>query len=118
MDILINIVALLLIAAIVWWFWFSKPKAVIRPQGTIEIIVDSGVYTPAHIRARKGEMLVLEFLRKDPSPCAEKVIFDKLNLTVDLPVGKPVEVKVTPEETGEIEFTCQMRMYRGSLLVE
>lgn len=118
MDIWVNSASLVLITAIIWWFWLSRPKAVTQQQGTIEIVVENGVYTPAHIRAKRGETLVLKFLRKDPSPCAEKVIFDKLNLSVDLPVDNAVEVQVTPEETGEIEFTCQMQMYRGSLMVE
>lgn len=118
MDLLTNVIALLLIAGIVWWFWVYKPKAVTHESNVIEIIADNGVYAPAHIQLKKGEKVILKFLRKDASPCAEKVIFDKLNLSVDLPVGQPVEVNIQPQEAGEIEFTCQMQMYRGSLIVQ
>jgi plastocyanin domain-containing protein len=118
MDIVINLVALLLIAGIIWWFWLYKPAAVQQASDVVDILVDNGVYEPANIKVQQGKPVTLKFLRKDASPCAEKVIFDKLNLSVDLPVGEPVEVKIQPEQAGEIEFTCQMQMYRGRLLVE
>jgi len=60
----------------------------------------------------------LRFFRKDESPCAEKVIFDSMDVSADLPVGKPYELTITPEQPGEYEFTCQMAMYRGKLIVE
>jgi plastocyanin domain-containing protein len=118
MDILINIIAVLLLAGIVWWFWLYRPVAVKQAGNEVDILVDNGVYEPANIKLQKGEPVTLKFLRKDASPCAEKVIFDKLNLSVDLPVGEKVEVKIQPEQAGEIEFTCQMQMYRGRLVVE
>jgi plastocyanin domain-containing protein len=33
-------------------------------------------------------------------------------------VGKPMDVIVTPPQPGEYEFTCQMRMYRGTLVAK
>jgi plastocyanin domain-containing protein len=58
----------------------------------------------------------LRFLRKDASPCAEKVLFDDLGISADLPVDDTRDVVVAPDQAGEYEFTCQMRMYRGSLV--
>ena len=49
-----------------------------------------------------------------PGPCAEKVLFDDLGVSAELPLGK--SVTVTPDKPGEYEFTCQMRMYRGTLM--
>jgi plastocyanin domain-containing protein len=114
---LINLAGLILIGLIVWWFWLSKPKAR-RSEGAqpIEIIVDNGVYTPARIEVPAGRPVTLRFLRNDPSPCAEKVLFDDLGVAADLAVGQPTEVTVTPDKPGEYAFTCQMRMYRGSLV--
>ena len=59
----------------------------------------------------------LRFLRKDPSACAEKVVFADLDVSADLPLGEPVEVTVVPPRPGEYPFTCQMQMYRGALIV-
>lgn len=115
---LINAAGAVVIGLIVWWFWVSKPRlqraAADRP---IEIIVDNGVYNPARIEVPLGKPVTLRFIRKDPSPCAEKVLFDGFNVGGDLPVGKPYDISFTPDKPGEHEFTCQMRMYRGSLVV-
>ena len=51
-----------------------------------------------------------------PSARAEKVLFDALGVGAELPLGKPVTV--TPDKPGEYEFTCQMQMYRGRLVMK
>ncbi len=114
---LINLAGLVLMALIVWWFWLSRPQAQrVSGAGPIEIIVDNGVYTPARIEVPAGKPVTLRFVRQDPSPCAEKALFGSLGVSADLPVGKPVDVIVTPPQPGEYEFTCQMQMYRGTLI--
>ena len=117
MDWIVNLAAPLLILLIVWWFWLSKPRAVKQVSDVIEVIVDNGVYTPAHIQVQQGKPLTLRFIRKDASPCAEKVIFDDLQIAADLPIEKPVEIRIPTEQTGSFDFTCQMQMYRGKLTV-
>ena len=104
---------------IVWWFWLAKPKAKTAAQDdTIEIIVENGVYSPSIIQAVKGQPLTLRFLRRDPSPCAEKVIFSNLNINADLPINKTKDIRLTIDTADSYEFTCQMGMYRGKLLVQ
>lgn len=114
---IVNIAGLVLIGLIIGWFWLYRPKAQ-RAIGSqpIEIIVADGVYTPRRIEVAMGKPVTLRFLRQDPNPCAEKVLFDSLGVSIDLPVGKPRDVTVTPPHPGEYEFTCQMRMYRGLLV--
>ncbi len=116
---LINLVGLALIGLIVLWFWLSRPKT-LRAVGSqsIEITVADGVYTPARIEVPAGQPVTLRFVRRDPSPCAEKALFGSLGVSADLPVGKPVDVAVTPPQPGEYEFTCQMGMYRGVLVAK
>ena len=115
--ILVNLAGLVLIGLIVWWFWLSKPKAQRAASGVIDVIVEGGVYAPARIEVAAGQPVTLRFLRKEPSPYAEKVLFDDLGITADLPIGQPVELTVTPKAAGEYAFTCQMQMYRGTLVV-
>jgi len=114
----VNLAGIATIGLIVWWFWLSKPRAR-RARGgvAIDIVVDNGVYTPARIEALRGRPVTLRFLRRDPSPCAERVIFDDFATGRDLPLGEPVELTLTPDRPGEYEFTCQMKMYRGMLVV-
>ncbi|MDH5660545.1 MAG: cupredoxin domain-containing protein [Gammaproteobacteria bacterium] len=114
---IVNLIGLCVIVFIVWWFWIKKPQTLKASSNEIDIIVDNGVYNPARIEVKLGEPLKLTFLRKDPSPCAEKVIFDELGLSLDLPVDKKVSVSLKPEKAGEYSFTCQMKMYVGALIV-
>jgi len=119
MSFIVNLAGILLIAFVIWWFWIYKSRSEANAGGDkIDIIVDAGVYEPSLIHARVGKPITLRFIRKDASPCAEKVIFSGIDLSADLLVDKPYELSFTPENKGEFEFTCQMAMYRGKLVVE
>ncbi|GGO76606.1 ATPase [Marinobacterium nitratireducens] len=119
MSILVNIVGLGLIALIVWWFWLYRPTAAAQSNsGAVSITVDDGVYSPSRVSVKSNQPVVLRFMRKDPSPCAAMVIFDDLNISEELPVGKPKEISLKVEKPGTYAFTCQMKMYRGELVVE
>lgn len=114
---IVNLVGLALIVLIIWWFWIRKPQTLKASSNEIDIVVDNGIYTPSRIEIKSGESVKLTFLRKDPSPCAEKVVFDDLDLSLDLPVNKKVSLTLNIEEAGEYSFTCQMKMYAGELIV-
>jgi plastocyanin domain-containing protein len=114
---LINVGGLVLAGLIVWWFWLSKPRARMAQSGPVDVLVADGVYQPARIEVPAGQPVTLRFLRRDPSPCAEKVIFDGLDLAADLPLNATTDVILPSPPPGEYEFTCDMRMYRGSLVV-
>jgi len=114
---LVNLIALTIIFSIIWWFWLSKPKAQKSDSNVVDIVVANGVYTPSRIEVKAGEKTTLRFLRKDASPCAEKVVFEDLNISADLPLNHYKEIEMTADTAGEYSFTCQMKMYRGSLVV-
>ena len=113
---LANILGAALIIFIVWWFWWSTPKTQrVLSSGIIDVLVDGGVYTPARIEVAAGQPVTLRFLRKDPSPCAEQVVFASLGISRELVLNTPQEITFTPS-SGNHEFTCQMAMYRGMLV--
>lgn len=119
MGIVVNLIGILLIIFIIWWFWLYKKRSEATVSGNlIDVTVDSGVYEPSVIRVKAGEEVTLRFLRRDTNPCAEKVLFDGLDISADLPIGKTYDLTFKPEKKGEYEFTCQMAMYRGKLIVE
>ncbi|MDZ7661932.1 cupredoxin domain-containing protein [Thiohalophilus sp.] len=114
---LINLLGLALMLAIVWWFWIAKPATTQRQGDTVDILVDDGVYTPSRIETPVNQPITLRFLRKDASPCAEQVIFSDFDISAELPVDDYKAITLTPQEKGEYDFTCQMQMYRGTLIV-
>ena len=114
---IVNLIGISLIGLIVWWFWIKKAPSIKASSNRIDVLVENGVYTPSRIEVKSGQAVTLVFLRKDPSPCAEKVIFEKLGLSLDLPVNKPAQLTIKTDEAGEYIFNCQMKMYLGSLIV-
>lgn len=117
MTLVVNIAGLILIGLIIGWFLVLKPKAAKADGNTIDIKVQNGVYDPSLIKAGKGQSLRLRFTRLDESPCAEYVIFDQLNINAKLPMDEPHIISLTLDKAGEYEFTCQMGMYRGKLII-
>ena len=118
-SIIVNLLGVILIGLIVYWFWLSTPRKITASKTMpIEIRVKDGVYTPSHIQANKGETIRLRFVREDPSPCAAKVIFNSLNKSLELPLNGSAEIELHPHQAGEIDFTCEMQMYRGKLMVK
>ena len=88
------------------------------PPGATRISVSSAGFEPASVTARKGETLKLAFTRKDANNCASEVVFPKLNVKKQLPVGETVLVEVKAPESGEISFACGMNMYKGKVIVQ
>ncbi|RDI46553.1 cupredoxin domain-containing protein [Aquicella lusitana] len=119
MDIIIvNSAAVLLIIFVIVWFFGSKPKAKRgEADKPIPVLVKDGIYEPSHIQIPAGKAVKLHFIRKDATPCAETVSFLQLNISYSLPVNEKVEIVIPPQQPGQIDFTCQMGMYRGKLIV-
>jgi len=118
MDMLINLLALAFIGFIVWWFWLAKSGDVQMVRDSIDVIVDGGIYSPAIIEVGRGQSIILNFIRRDVSPCAGQVIFAELGISAELPLTESKKIELTLDNEGEFGFTCQMGMYRGKLIVK
>lgn len=116
-NLLVNSVGLASMASIIWWFWLWRPRKAGPVAGAIDIEVADGVYEPDFIEMKRGDTLTLRFHRRDPSPCAEQVIFHGLDVSASLPLGKTKTIRITPQKSGLFRFTCQMQMYQGRLRV-
>ena len=116
---IINLLGLVLIGFIVWWFWLYKPESASKQadNGVITIVVENGVYNPARLQIAANTPTELIFIRKDASPCASTVIFGDLEISAELPKDKPYVVKLPALSAGEYPFTCSMQMYRGVINV-
>ncbi len=65
-----------------------------------------------------GRPVRLSFRREESSACSEMVVFGDFGKSAKLPEGELVPVEFLPKEPGTYEFTCQMGMLRGRLVVE
>jgi plastocyanin domain-containing protein len=116
---IINLIGLVLIGLVVWWFWLYKPpKAVDASAENITVVVNDGVYQPSRIKIIAGKKTTLQFFRKDFSPCAETVLFPAFEISEALPLEVNKLIELPPMSAGEYQFHCPMKMYTGSLIVE
>ncbi len=117
MILVVNIIGIVLIFFIIYWFWLSQPTAK-KAKAHLNIMVANGVYDPSVIEVPAEKAVTLEFFRDDPTPCAQSVRFDELNIQAELPLQKAYSLKLPPLKVGTYLFTCQMGMYRGKLIVK
>jgi plastocyanin domain-containing protein len=121
-DILVIAGGLILIAGIAWFFWGPRKggtRAATTTSGYQEaMILVKGGYTPDIIVVQHGKPVRLSFRREETAACSEMVVFGDFGKSAKLPEGEIVPVEFLPEQPGEYEFTCQMGMLRGKLIVE
>jgi hypothetical protein len=77
-----------------------------------------GGYEPAVLRARVGEPVRIVFSREETAACSERVVFPAFGRSAMLPPFEDVSLELVPERAGEYEFTCQLGMLRGRLVVQ
>ncbi len=112
---------LALIGAEFWWFLLKKPKVqeVELQQGIQELTVTvDGGYQPNYIVVQAGQPVRLNFFRKDANSCLEEVLLPDFGIDINLPLNKTTSVEFTPQKSGEYQFTCGMRMFRGVVAVK
>ncbi len=117
----VTITGLTLIVLIVWFFWLKKAKGTQAADvgGSQEVlIVVKGGYTPDTIVVERGRPVRLNFRRDETASCSEMVMLPDFDKSANLPTGETVAIEFLPENAGEYEFSCQMGMLRGKLIVE
>jgi len=121
-EIVVTLVGLALIAGIAWFFWGPRgggTRAAMTSTGYQEaMVLVKGGYTPDVIVVQHGKPVRLSFRREETAACSEMVVFSHFGKSAKLPEGQTVAVELLPEKAGEYEFTCQMGMLRGKLVVE
>ena len=104
----VTIAGVLLIAFIVWFFWFKRSKGTRAAEtsgGYQEaMILVKGGYTPDTIIVRAGRPVRLNFRREETATCSDKVIFADFQKSAELPTGETVPVELMPKEPGEFSF--------------
>ncbi len=106
------------VAAILFvaWFFFGKKTQAVSVENQVRITVDGG-YSPNLIRVKRGQLVTLLFLRRDPSGCLEEVVLPDYGIRKSLPLNRETTVTIMPKQLGEFDFACGMNMYRGKIQV-
>ncbi len=121
-QVIVTLAGLGLVALIAWFFWFKRAagvKATVVSDGYQEVmILVKGGYTPDTIRVAAGRPVRLLFRREETAACSEQVVLPDFGKSAPLPTGTVVPLEFMPTEPGAHEFTCQMGMLRGRILVE
>ena len=78
----------------------------------IRITADKG-YHPAHIQLQKGIPAEITFHRVTPSNCYKEVLFEEEGILEPIAQDEEKVIRFTPQELGEHEFSCGMKMQKG-----
>ena len=82
----------------------------------IRITADKG-YHPAHIQLQKGIPAEITFHRATPSNCYKEILFEAEGILEPIGVDEEKTIRFTPQELGQHEFSCGMKMQKGSYTV-
>ena len=82
----------------------------------IRIRAEKG-YHPAHIQLQKGIPAEITFHRTTPSNCYKEILFEEEGILEPIGVDEEKTIRFTPQELGEHEFSCGMKMQKGSYTV-
>ena len=83
-----------------------------------QVVTVKGGYAPNTVKVRAGSPVTLTFDRQETSGCSAELLIPAFGIKETLPAFGQKTVEFTPTQPGEYEFTCGMRMLRGTLLVE
>ena len=82
----------------------------------IRITADKG-YHPAHIQLQKGIPAEITFHRVTPSNCYKEILFEEEGILEPIAQDEEKVIRFTPQNLGEHEFSCGMKMQKGTYTV-
>ena len=82
----------------------------------IRITADKG-YHPAHIQLQKGIPAEITFHRVTPSNCYKEILFEEEGILEPIAQDEEKVIRFTPQDLGEHEFSCGMKMQKGTYSV-
>lgn len=83
----------------------------------IRITADKG-YHPAHIQLQKGIPAEITFHRVTPSNCYKEILFEEEGILEPIAQDEEKVIRFTPQDLGEHEFSCGMKMQKGTYTVD
>lgn len=84
-----------------------------REGEPVPITAGRNGFEPFRVRATRGKPLTLVVTRTTDETCAKEIVIPDAGIAMELPLGKPVTITFTPGRTGELRYSCAMKMFQG-----
>ncbi|MEM4295275.1 MAG: cupredoxin domain-containing protein [Candidatus Anstonellales archaeon] len=75
-------------------------------------------YDKKVVRVKKGIPVKLYFSADKYAGCGKIMLIREFGITLESYDGETVQATFTPNKEGSYEYSCAMRMFRGTLIVE
>ncbi|MCC4327729.1 cupredoxin domain-containing protein [Limosilactobacillus reuteri] len=116
------VIALLLIAFIVWWFFGKHTESagkstIVNDEQTATIVVNGG-YSPSTVILKKGIPAQVNFDMHDSTACLSHVVFEQLGVNKDLTKQKITTINIPTDKAQTFNFACGMDMFHGKVIVK
>lgn len=85
---------------------------------TIDLEVSGGDYQPASFNVQAGKPVRLNVTRDDKPTCGDVFTIPSQNISKPIPVNQVTTIEFTPQQAGDLEFTCGMGMMKGKIVVQ
>jgi len=100
-----------------WWFLLANPNRVkSRLRAEFKLLPSQSMlrsYEPSQIVVQSGQLVRLNFDRRDPSNCLEEVRIPNFRIAQKLTLNQITPIEFMPDHPGRYEFSCGMNMFRG-----
>lgn len=95
----------------------ANQTSIVNGKQEVTITVTGGGYKTNINTLKRGVPVKLTLVTNNVMSCARAFVIPSLNYSKILPVTGTTEFEFTPEELGQLTYTCSMGMYSGSFNV-
>jgi plastocyanin domain-containing protein len=92
----------------------AAASAKTKPQ-VVKLAVTQDGFAPEKVTVKSGQPVKLVVTRQVERSCATEIVMKDFGVNQPLPLGKAVEVTITPKKAGAYRYACGMDMIAGTL---